>query len=313
MRLLRDIYLNYLYKGGVTLQDFLNMFIEYLVNQKHSTKNTIDSYRRDISSFINFSAKEKISKVTQINTQLIQKFIDKIKRDGMSDSTVTRHISSLKSFMQFLYINNYINNNPAAGIKSVKTQRKIPDILTGDEINLLLEQPNSSDLKGCRDKAMLELLYATGIRVSELINLNISDINLKSGFINCKNEKKERTIPLYPAAVSALSVYINRVRPVLISGNEETSLFVNINGGRLTRQGFWKIIKYYTEQANINKVITPHTLRHSFATHLLQNGADLKSIQEMLGHSDISTTQFYTHLLEENKYKDIYKKYHPRA
>jgi integrase/recombinase XerD len=184
--------------------------------------------------------------------------------------------------------------------------------LTGKEVELFLEQPECVDPKGFRDRAMLELLYATGIRVSELISLDLDDLNLPGGVLRCRGKGKERTIPLYPAAVRALSEYVKNVRPLLLESPEETALFVNMNGERMSRQGFWKLIKYYQEKAGIQKEITPHTLRHSFAAHLLENGADLRSIQEMLGHADISSTQIYSRLLNQ-KLKDVYKKAHPRA
>lgn len=205
-----------------------------------------------------------------------------------------------------------VESNPVLNIQVEKAEKKLPQILTGKEVELLLEQPKCIDAKGYRDKAMLELLYATGIRVSELINLNVDDVNLPGGFIKCSSNGKMRIIPLYPAAISALDVYIDKIRPKMVADLEENSLFVNVSGERMSRQGFWKIIKYYQEKAQIDKDITPHTLRHSFAAHLLENGADLRSIQEMLGHSDISSTQIYAQLVKQNL-KSVYHKYHPKA
>ena len=205
-----------------------------------------------------------------------------------------------------------LKKNPAQGVAAAKVERKYPEILTAKEVELFLEQPECVDAKGFRDHAMLELLYATGIRVSELIALDIGDLNLPAGFIRCSNSKKERIIPLYHGAVKALQDYIKGVRPQLIADTEETALFVNMNGERMSRQGFWKIIKHYQEKAGIQKDITPHTLRHSFAVHRLENGADLRAIQEMLGHADISSTQIYTHVIK-NQLKDVYQKAHPRA
>ncbi|MEG2119193.1 MAG: tyrosine-type recombinase/integrase, partial [Pseudoflavonifractor sp.] len=193
-----------------------------------------------------------------------------------------------------------------------KVERKLPQILTNKEVDTFLEQPDASDAKGCRDKAMLELLYATGIRVSELIGLNLEHLNLSAGFLRCVGRDKERVIPLYPAAVRALADYITHVRPQMIEQPDEQALFVNMSGERMSRQGFWKIIKHYQAKAEIKKDITPHTLRHSFAAHLLENGADLRSIQEMLGHADISSTQIYAQLVNQ-KLKDVYNKAHPRA
>ena len=211
-----------------------------------------------------------------------------------------------------MVMSGFMKSNPAKGIASAKVERKYPEILTNREVELFLEQPKCVDEKGYRDHAMLELLYATGIRVSELIGLNVSDVNLAAGFIRCSSRGKERIIPLYQTAVKALQDYMRDIRPRLIADAEETALFVNMSGERMSRQGFWKIIKYYQERAEINKDITPHMLRHSFAVHLLENGADLRSIQEMLGHADISSTQIYTHVIKK-QLKDVYNKAHPRA
>ena len=204
------------------------------------------------------------------------------------------------------------DQNPAKGVAPAKVERKLPQVLTGKEVELFLEQPECTDLKGYRDRAMLELLYATGIRVSELIALDLSDLNLPGGVLKCRSKGKERMIPLYPAAIRALQEYVHNIRPQLVEDPDEPALFVNMSGERMSRQGFWKLIKYYQEKAGIQKDITPHTLRHSFAAHLLENGADLRSIQEMLGHADISSTQIYSRLLNQ-KLKDVYQKAHPRA
>ena len=202
--------------------------------------------------------------------------------------------------------------NPARGIAPAKVERKLPQILTSKEVELFLEQPDPADAKGCRDKAMLELLYATGIRVSELISLDLAHLNLSAGFIRCPGRGKERIIPLYQTAVRALGDYVEHVRPQMVERPDTSALFVNMSGERMSRQGIWKIIKHYQEKAGIQKDITPHTLRHSFAAHLLENGADLRSIQEMLGHADISSTQIYAQLVNQ-KLKDVYNKAHPRA
>ena len=225
---------------------------------------------------------------------------------------MTRSIASIKSFYSCLVTLGIMDHNPAKGVVPAKVERKLPQILTGKEVELLLEQPECTDLKGYRDRAMLELLYATGIRVSELISLDLKDLNLSAGFIRCASRGKERIIPLYHTAVKALQDYVRDIRPQLIADGGEQALFVNMNGERMSRQGFWKIIKYYQEKAGIEKDITPHTLRHSFAVHLLENGADLRSIQEMLGHADISSTQIYTHVVK-HQLKDVYQKAHPRA
>ena len=231
---------------------------------------------------------------------------------GKSASSVTRFLASVKSFYNFLVGNRDMKSNPAKGITAAKAERKYPEILTSKEVELFLEQPQCVDAKGFRDHAMLELLYATGIRVSELISLNLGDFNAAGGFIRCESRGKERMIPLYHTAIKAIQDYVKNVRPQLISDSSEDALFVNMNGERMSRQGFWKIIKFYQEKAGIQKDITPHTLRHSFAVHLLENGADLRSIQEMLGHADISSTQIYTHVIKR-QLKDVYQKAHPRA
>ena len=231
---------------------------------------------------------------------------------GKSAASVTRFLASVKSFYNYFLSCGELKSNPAKGVASAKVERKYPEILTSREVELFLEQPQCVDAKGFRDHAMLELLYATGIRVSELISLNMSDLNLAAGFVRCVNRGKERIIPLYHTAVKALSDYVKNIRPQLIADDGEEALFVNMNGERMSRQGFWKIIKHYQEKAGIEKDITPHTLRHSFAVHLLENGADLRSIQEMLGHADISSTQIYTHVVKR-QLKDVYQKAHPRA
>ena len=231
---------------------------------------------------------------------------------GKSAATVTRSQASLKSFYSWLMEIGQVSENPARGLTQTKVERKLPHILTSREVELFLEQPDPTDAKGCRDKAMLELLYATGIRVSELIGLNLDNLNLSAGFVRCASRGKERIIPLYQTAVRALQHYVDRVRPRMVEHPDEKALFVNMSGERMSRQGFWKIIKHYQEKAGIQKDITPHTLRHSFAAHLLENGADLHSIQEMLGHADISSTQIYTQLVSQ-KLKDVYNKAHPRA
>ena len=232
--------------------------------------------------------------------------------NGKKASTISRTIASIRAFYQYEMKNKKTIQDPTEHIQSPKIEKKAPCVLTSQEVELLLEQPTDVDLKGIRDKAMLEFAYATGMRVSEIIGLNIEDVVFEEGIVVCKNGNKKRMIPLGKMCLNALKEYVDNARSILVKTEKETALFVNLNGKRLTRQGFWKIIKYYQEQANITKDITPHTLRHSFATHLLQNGADLKSIQIMLGHSDISSTQVYMQF-QNGGLNDIYKKAHPRA
>ena len=248
----------------------------------------------------------------EATSEMVQGYMNWMMGRGKSAASVTRFLASVKSFYQFLVSQGDMTVNPAKGIAAAKVERKYPEILTSKEVELFLEQPQCVDAKGFRDHAMLELLYATGIRVSELISLDLEDLNLAAGFIRCSSRGKERIIPLYQTAIKALNDYVRNVRPQLIADSDETALFVNMNGERMSRQGFWKIIKHYQEKAGIEKDITPHTLRHSFAVHLLENGADLRSIQEMLGHADISSTQIYTHVVKR-QLKDVYQKAHPRA
>ena len=293
-----------------------NMYIaqyeSYLQDVKQVSKNTLSSYMRDLRQFEQYWVRHAGSTFCKAVHHDLDEYIKWLRRDGKSAATVSRCIASLRSFYQFLVDNGSAPTNPATQLVPEKAVKKLPQILTSREVDLLLEQPACIDPKGYRDKAMLEVLYATGIRVSELISLDERDVNLTLGVLHCKNWSKERIIPLYPAAVRALEEYVTRVRPHMLSSHDETALFVNVAGERMSRQGFWKIIKHYQEKAKINKEITPHTLRHSFAAHLLENGADLRSIQEMLGHADISSTQVYTHLVKK-QLKDIYHKAHPRA
>ena len=242
----------------------------------------------------------------------MKEYIEHLKEIGKKPSTISRNIASIRSFYQYEVKNKILKEDPTEGIQSPKVEKRVPSILTSNEVSLLLEQPKNSDLKGIRDKAMLEFAYATGMRVTEIISLNVEDVNLEEGYVLCKNGSKNRTIPIGNLSLKALKEYVNNARNVLIKSEDTKALFVNVNGSRLTRQGFWKIIKYYKEQAHIAKEITPHVLRHSFATHLLQNGADLKSIQAMLGHSDILSTQVYMQF-QDDSLKDIYRKAHPRA
>ena len=247
-----------------------------------------------------------------LNSEDLDGYLHHLSNIGKSPATVTRCLASARCYFQFLQQHGEISASPALNIKTEKVEKKLPQILTSKEVDLLLDQPKLTDMKGYRDKAMLELLYATGIRVSELINLDLSDVNLAAEFIRCSSGGKERIIPLYSAAVRAVRDYIENIRPKMIATASETALFVNVSGERMSRQGFWKLIKHYQQTAGIEKDITPHTLRHSFAAHLLENGADLRSIQEMLGHSDISSTQVYAQLVKQNL-KSVYNKYHPRA
>jgi integrase/recombinase XerD len=291
---------------------YISEFQRYLTEDKHASNNTISSYMRDINQFNVYLGTKNIQDINDIIKSDVERYIEWLNKNGKSSATISRSVASLKCYCGFLISTAKITTNPLTNIETVKTVKKLPQILTNREVELLLAQPECTDMKGYRDKAMLELLYATGIRVSELISLNKDDVNLSTELICCHNNDKERMIPLYPAAIKAIADYINLVREQMLALPSELALFVNMSGERMSRQGFWKIIKHYQEKARIDKEITPHTLRHSFAAHLLENGADLKSLQEMLGHADISSTQVYTQLVKK-QLKDVYNKAHPRA
>lgn len=294
------------------MQSSVLKFEDYLKNEKKASKNTFESYMRDIGQFHAYCSANKISQVSTITQDTITHYLKFLSSVGKSEATVARVTASLRCFFTYLIKQGNIEDNPIKAVKLSPAQKKLPEILTNKEIVQLLSQPDCSNYKGCRDKAMLELLYATGIKVSELIDLKITDINTQIGILHLHTETSQRIIPIYPEAVKSISNYLSAVREVIISDDSEEMLFTNMNGQPLTRQGFWKIIKQYAQAANINKDITPHTLRHSFAAHLLENGAQLQDIKEMLGHSDISTTQVYAQIMK-NKYAKSYKKFHPMA
>ncbi len=292
--------------------EVIEIFEKYLVNDKKASANTLSSYMRDIRKYCDYLEIHTDETIVSASEDDVHEYIDYLRASGKSIATVSRNIASLKCLYTHLCIKQIVKVNPAMKLVPDKGAQKLPQILTSKEVELLLDQPQCIDAKGYRDKAMLELLYATGIRVTELIDLNIGDVNLNAGVVRCQSRNRERFIPLYPAAVKAVSEYITLVRPQMIATPDEQSLFVNVSGERMSRQGFWKIIKFYQKKAGIEKDITPHTLRHSFAAHLLENGADIHAIQEMLGHADISSTQVYSHLIKK-QLKDVYNKAHPRA
>lgn len=292
--------------------DYIAEYARYLTEERRSSRNTVASYVRDVTQFVSFLLETEGACVPDCTQEHIEHYMAHMSVKGKSSASVARCVASLKSFYGYLMTRSVVPANPARNTAPVRAERKFPQILTGKEVELFLEQPECVDAKGYRDHAMLELLYATGIRVSELINLDLDDLNLSAGFLRCVGRGKERIIPLYSGAVRALSDYVKSIRPQIVLDANEAALFVNMNGERMSRQGFWKIIKHYQEKAQIKKEITPHTLRHSFAAHLLENGADLRSLQEMLGHADISSTQVYSHLVKQ-KLQDVYHKAHPRA
>ena len=289
----------------------IKLFLEFLQNDKKVSDNTLQSYRRDIVYYNKYMETNRINYV-KVKEEDVKRYLQHLQEIGKKSSTISRNLASIRSFYQFLVRNKKVKHDPTNNIQSPKVEKKAPSVLTSKEVELLLNQPKDVDLKGVRDKAMLEFAYATGMRVTEIISLNMASVNLEDGYVVCKTGSRERNIPLGTMSLKALKEYAEEARPVLIKDEDEEALFVNVNGQRLTRQGFWKIVKYYKEQAHIDKEITPHVLRHSFATHLLQNGADLKAIQTMLGHSDISSTQVYMQF-QDNGLKNVYKKAHPRA
>ena len=290
----------------------LAIFEKYLVEDKKASANTLASYMRDIRQLGDYLDAHCNVSIVEAGEDELGEYVAWLRGAGKSVSTVSRCIASTKCLYTYLCINKIIDFNPTGKLVPDKSTQKLPQILSSKEVEKLLEQPECVDAKGYRDRAMLELLYATGIRVTELIDLDVDDVNLEKGTIKCSGGKKSRIIPLYPAALTALSNYISEIRNIMVTSHAERALFVNVNGSRMSRQGFWKILKHYQEMAHIEKEITPHTLRHSFAVHLLENGADLNSLQELMGHSDISSTQIYTHMVDQ-KLKLVYDKCHPKA
>ncbi len=290
----------------------INEFVDYLTNVKKASTNTIASYRHDLNKLYNYLNSIDVTDVKKVTGTNLNSYVLQIEKQGMSTATVSRNIASIKAFFIFLLRKGDITEDPSEVLKPPKIEKKTPVILTTEEVNLLLEQPGGKTPKDIRDKAMLELLYATGIRVSELINLRMKDVNLSLDYIQCKDSNNDRVIPFTKETKQALEDYINNAREALCNGDQDY-LFTNCQGSPMTRQGFWKIIKYYSGKAGIKKDITPHTIRHSFAMHLVNNGADLKAVQEMLGHSDISTTQIYVKANANSKLKEVYEKAHPRA
>jgi len=289
----------------------IKLFLDFLKNDKKLSENTLQSYNRDIQQYKLFLEMNRLNYL-KIENDEIQEYIDGLKNFGKKPATVSRNLATLRAFYGFLMRTKKIKNNPTFNVQAPKIEKKAPSVLTSEEINILLDQPKNVDLKGTRDKAMLEVAYATGMKVTEIIDLNVDDIDLENSVAYIRTKKNTREVPLGTMAIKALEEYLNNVRSVLLRDENNKALFVNMNGSRLTRQGFWKIVKYYKEKAHIDKDITPHVLRHSFATHLLQNGADLKSIQTMLGHSDVNSTQVYAQF-EESNLKKIYHNAFPRA
>lgn len=294
------------------MNTYVKEYTSFMTDIRHKSLNTVESYKRDVTQYISYLDGTGVTDISSTTKTTVLSYLLYLQKEGRASSTVSRTLASLRSYYLFMMQNGVVKSNPTSNLEAPHVEKKIPKILSGEEVELLLEQPKNCDNKGIRDKAMLELLYATGIRVSELINLDVSDVNVPMSFVRCKGGKKERIIPMGHQAKDALENYINNVRKYMVKDENETALFVNCSGARLSRQGFWKLIKYYQHIAGIETDMTPHTLRHSFAAHLLENGADLHSIQEMMGHADISSTQVYSRMMN-SKIKDVYAKAHPRA
>lgn len=294
------------------MEKTLDGFINYLHNVKKKSENTILSYNRDLSKFLAYLKANKIISLNEVTDKDLDKYIKELGDNGFKSATISRNIASLKAFFHYLSNEDLIDKDPTGKLKSPKIEKKMPEILTMTEVVSLLEQPSGDSPKEVRDKAMLELLYATGIRVSELINLDMSDVNIQMSYINCHDGNKSRTIPYGKEARAALIKYLDGSRSAIVDNRESTILFANCSGQKMSRQGFWKLIKHYAKKAGIETDITPHTLRHSFAAHLVENGADLRSVQEMLGHSDISTTQIYANM-SHSHIREVYNRAHPRG
>ena len=299
-------------KRGKKMQFYDAEFAVFLSDTKGVSENTVVSYKRDLSNFFKYLAQTGINDFNSITAITLSAYTLYLQNCRKASSTISRSVASLKCYFSFLYSQNKISSNPALKMEAPKVDKKLPEILSVEKVSILLNQPDISESKGIRDKAMLEVLYATGMRVSELISLSVKDVNLGLELIHCSSKKKKRIIPLGSKAIESLSMYLKSSRGNLVKDSDESILFVNCSGHPMTRQGFWKIIKDYAKKAGITEEITPHTLRHSFAAHLVENGADLQSVQEMLGHSDISTTQMYAKL-SKSRLKEVYAKAHPRA
>ena len=293
------------------MQTLLDEYEKYLKTQELS-ENTLSSYIHDISAFGVFIGAKSGNKILTVNKKKIDEYVDELKGSNRANSTISRNVAALRRFYRFLQLQGKVKSNPALKIEIPRVEKKLPEVLTAREMVKLLNQPKCTDLKGYRDKAMLELMYATGIKVSEIINLSVRDVDIHGGMICCNTKNHERFIPLGRAASDALSDYIKKARPLLIKGNNVKTLFVNCSGEGLTRQGFWKILRGYAQAAGIKTEINAQTLRNSFAVHLLQNGADISAVSEMLGHGDVVSTKIYDKVLKNN-IKKIYKKAHPRA
>lgn len=286
-------------------------FISYLHNTKKTSNNTEVSYQRDLKKMAAYLSGRGIREISEVSELDLQGYISEMERSDFATSTISRSVASIRALFQYLFKEGRIKRDPSDMLKPPKVEKRAPEILSVEDVDKLLRQPDTATPKGIRDTAMLELLYATGMRVSELLHLRIEDVNLDFGYVSCHDNGKERIIPIGNVSRKALVQYMENARPVFVRDYNEKALFTNCSGKAMSRQGFWKVLKGYADEAGIQGDITPHTLRHSFAVHMLQNGADVKSVQEMMGHSDISTTQIYLGM-NMNKMRDVYMRAHPR-
>ncbi len=294
------------------MEEYMTEFFTFLKEEKGASASTMESYGRDLNAYLRFLTKEKIDDLLGVNKKTVERYLSGLSAKGMAGTTVARNLSSIRSMYQYFTEKGNLEKNPTLGLHIDRGEKKTPKILTNLEVELLLDQPKPIDSKGCRDKAMLELLYATGIRVSELIALNVEDVNLRERYLKCGEGEHERKIPIYETAIHCLSEYLKKARPYLVYRPDEYALFVNCKGSRFSRQGFWKLLKHYQNMAGLKKEITPQILRQSFAIHLLENGADVRSMQQLMGHVSSATTQGYARLAKE-RIRDVYHRTHPRS
>lgn len=292
-------------------QQDMKQFVSYMEQEKNASNSTVVSYQRDLKKLFLYLDEKGIHRIDEITSTNLNSYILQMEKQGFSTSSVSRSVASMRAFFHYLFKMRKMPEDPSEKVHSPHVDKKMPEILTMEEAILLLEQPDTSTEKGLRDKAMLELLYATGMRVSELLALKVEDVNLPMNYVFCREKSKERVIPFGKEAEHALREYLTKSRGKFVKDDAEMYLFTNCSGDSMSRQGFWKIIKAYVKKAGIKKDITPHTLRHSFGAHLVQNGADLRAVQEMMGHADISTTQMYMDM-NVKRVREIYAKAHPR-
>ena len=293
------------------MEKTIENFIVYMHESRHTSQNTEISYERDLKKLVRYLQSQEIQNFAEVTKTDLQGYLKVMQKENLASSTISRNIASIRALFQYLLRTDKIAEDPSETLKPPKLEKKMPEILSVEEVDRLLKQPNLNTPKGIRDNAMLELMYATGMRVSELIHLQVSDINLQLGYVICHDTERERIIPIGNVSRNAILQYMEHSRGFFVKNRKENSLFTNCSGKSMSRQGFWKVLKGYAENAGIHRDITPHTLRHSFAVHMLQNGADVKSVQEMLGHSDISSTQVYLGM-NALKMRDVYMKAHPR-